>query len=126
MSDTDDDFTAEEVAMNLGLTPHPEGGYVRMMMGQEADAERVSSYRLLVSGDEEPKWKPMESEELWTAYMGSALVLEIATGGPVHREISNPGDGNWMSAPAGAWVRLVPQGPWSLAARIGKPDPLLH
>jgi len=125
MSDSDDDFTAEEVAMNLGLSPHPEGGYFRVMQGQDPVSPRVSSYRLLVAGDE-PQWCPMDIEELWTCYMGAPLALEIATGGPVHREMSNAGDGHWMSAPAGAWVRLVPQGSWTLACRIGKPDPLMH
>ena len=123
---SDDDFTAEEVAMNLGLSPHPEGGYAGQMAGQAPDAERISAYRLLVAGDEQPQWRPMDTEELWTAYMGASLVLEIATGGPVHREVSEAGQGQWLSAPAGAWVRLIPQGPWTLAGRIGKPDPLVH
>ena len=126
MSQSEDDFTPEEVATNLGLTPHPEGGYARQMVGQDGETGRVSCYRLLVAGDDEPQWCPMEAEELWTAYMGSALVLEIATGGPVHREVSEVGQGQWLSAPAGAWVRVVPQGPWTLAGRIGKPDPLVH
>lgn len=125
MSESDDDFTAEEVAMNLGLTPHPEGGYARQTVAQDADASRVSCYRLLVAEDD-PQWRPMEVEEMWTAYMGSPLLLEIATGGPVHGEISQVGEGQWLSAPAGAWVRVIPQGPWTLAGRIGKPDPLIH
>ena len=125
MSDTDDDFTAEEVAMNLGLTPHPDGGYYRVLPHQEPHAEQVASYRLLLAQDD-PQWVPMEAEEMWTAYMGSTLVLEIATGGPVHTETSMSGEGHWMSAPAGAWVRLIPQGPWTLAGRIAKPDRQLH
>lgn len=125
MSDSDDDFTAPEVAMNLGLSPHPEGGFHRMLPGQDASAAKVASYRLLVAG-EEPKWQPMESEELWTVYMGAPLVLEIATGGAVRREQARAGEGHWMSAPAGAWVRLVPQGAWTLAGRIAKPDPPVH
>ena len=125
MSDSEDDFTAEEVAMNLGLSPHPEGGYFRLFPGQEPDAERVATYRLLLA-DSDPQWVPMDQEEMWTCYMGGPLRLEIATGGPVHSESSNAGDGHWMSAPAGAWVRLVPQGAWALAGRIAKPDPQLH
>lgn len=125
MSDTDDDFTADEVAMNLGLSPHPDGGFYRILPGQDAHAERISSYRLLLSNDD-VQWQPMDSEELWTAYMGAPLRLEIATGGPVHGEQSLAGEGHWLSAPAGAWVRLIPQGPWTLAGRIAKPDPQLH
>lgn len=125
MSDSEDDFTAEEVAMNLDLSPHPEGGYFRLFPGQEPDAERVATYRLLIA-DSDPQWVPMDQEELWTCYMGGPLVLEIATGGPVHSEASSAGDGQWMSAPAGAWVRLVPQGAWALAGRIAKPDPQFH
>lgn len=124
MSDSDD-FTAEEVAMNLGLTPYPGGGFYRLFPNQEPDAERVVAYRLLIGG-EDPQWTPMESEEMWTAYMGAPLTLEIATGGPVHCETANPGDGQWLSAPAGAWVRVVPQGAWTLAGRIAKPNPLVH
>lgn len=125
MSDGDDDFTADEVAMNLGLAPHPAGGFYRILPGQEADAEKIASYRLICT-DQDPQWMPMDGEEMWTAYMGAPLVLEIATGGPVMREASKAGDGHWMTAPSGAWVRLVPQGPWTLAGRIAKPDPLVH
>jgi len=125
MSDSDDDFTAEEVAMNLGLSVHPEGGYARQMQGQDPETQRVSCYRLLTADMEHP-WSPMDIEELWTCYMGSPLMLEIATGGPVHQQVSLAGDGQWLSAPPGAWVRVVPQGAWTLAARIGKQDPLVH
>lgn len=111
--------------MNLGLSPHPDGGYHRVLPGQDPSSERVSSYRLLLAAQDVP-WSPMDSEELWTAYMGAPLRLEIATGGPVHAELSKAGEGQWLTAPAGAWVRLIPQGPWTLAGRIAKPDPLVH
>lgn len=121
----DADFTVEEVVQTLGLTPLGDGEWGRVMGTAEATAgSLVSAYRLLTnetSGD----WRAVKAEELWTAYMGAGLEVELATDGGLRRETVEAGSGVWMVAPPGGWLRTRPLGVWCLAGRIG-PEPIDH
>jgi|SynMetStandDraft_2_1070026.scaffolds.fasta_scaffold00069_62 predicted cupin superfamily sugar epimerase len=115
------DFTLEEVVENLGLRPLVEGGWGRPMAGADAAArgEAVGAYRLLTP-EAPPDWRVVEAEELWTAYMGAALEVELATDTGVRREILAAGSGVWVTVPAGGWLRTRAVGGWCLAGRIGQ------
>ena len=115
------DFTLEEVVENLGLRPLAEGGWGRPMAGADADArgEAVGAYRLLTP-EAPADWRAIEAEELWTAYMGAALEVELATETGVRRETLAAGSGQWVTVPAGGWLRTRAVGGWCLAGRIGQ------
>lgn len=113
------DFTLEEVIESLGLRPLGGGGWGRLMgPGTSEPGEKVSAYRLLMP-DAPSDWRAVEVEELWTAYMGAALEIELATEAGVRRETLTAGSGRWLTVPAGGWVRTRVVGGWCLAGRIG-------
>lgn len=114
------DFTLEEVVENLGLRPLGEGGWGRPMAGADAagPGTPVGVYRLLTP-EAPPDWRAIEAEELWTAYMGAALEIELATETGVRRETLAAGSGLWITVPAGGWLRTRAVGGWCLAGRIG-------
>ncbi|RJT21764.1 hypothetical protein D5I55_14970 [Chakrabartia godavariana] len=113
------DFTLEEVVESLGLRPLGDGGWGRLMgPGASEPGETVSAYRLLTP-DAPSDWRAVEVEELWTAYMGAALEVELATKAGVRRETLTAGSGRWLTVPAGGWVRTRVVGGWCLAGRIG-------
>lgn len=113
------DFTLEEVIESLGLRPLGGGGWGRLMgLGASEPGETVSAYRLLTP-DAPSDWRAVEVDELWTAYMGAALEVELATEAGVRRETLTAGSGRWLTVPAGGWVRTRVVGGWCLAGRIG-------
>jgi len=116
------DFTVEEVVDNLGLTPLGDGGWGRDMepVDLAASGGLVSAYRLLTA-DMAEDWRATAVEELWTAYMGAALEIELATEAGVLRETVAAGSGLWVTVPEGGWLRLRALGAWCLAGRIGQP-----
>ncbi len=114
------DFTVEEVIDNLGLRPLEDGGWERVMTaaGGAEPSGVVSAYRLLTP-DASYDWRAVDAEELWTAYMGAALEIELATEAGVRRETLTAGSGQWATVPAGGWFRIRVVGGWCLAGRIG-------
>jgi predicted cupin superfamily sugar epimerase len=114
------DFTVEEVIENLGLRALGDGAWGRVM-GEEGGAVQngvVSAYRLITT--ETPcDWRAVEAEELWTAYMGAALELELASEAGVLLETLTAGSGRWLTVPEGGWIRTRAIGGWCLAGRIG-------
>ena len=115
------DFTLEEVVENLGLRPLADGGWGRPMAGADtvAPGTPVGVYRLLTL-EASDDWRVTEAEELWTAYMGAALEVELATDTGVRRETLAAGSGLWVTVPAGGWLRTRALGGWCLAGRIGQ------
>ncbi len=113
------DFTLEEVVESLGLRPLGGGGWGRLMgAGTSEPGATVSAYRLLTP-ETLDDWRAVEVEELWTAYMGAALEVDLATEAGVRRETLTAGSGRWLTVPAGGWVRTRVVGGWCLAGRIG-------
>lgn len=115
------DFTLEEVVENLGLRPLGDGDWGRLMAGMDAAAPGtpVGAYRLLTP-EASDDWRVAEAEELWTAYMGAPLEVELATETGVRRETLEAGAGQWVTVPAGGWLRTRAIGGWCLAGRIGQ------
>lgn len=119
-----EDFTVEEVVMTLGLARLPGGGWGRVMeptIEPTAAGGLVSAYRLLTA-EETGDWRAAEAEELWTAYMGAGLEVELATEAGVRRERVEAGSGVWITAPQGGWLRTRALGAWCLAGWVGPGD----
>ena len=114
------DFTAEEVISNLGLRALGDGAWERVMAaaGGAGASGVVSAYRLLTPGASHD-WRAADAEELWTAYLGAALEVELATEAGVRRETLTAGSGQWATVPAGGWFRARAVDGWCLAGRIG-------
>ena len=103
------------------VTRFVTGGWGRPMAGADAAArgEAVGAYRLLTP-EASDDWRVAGAEELWTAYMGAALQVELATEAGVRRETLAAGSGLWITIPAGGWMRTRAIGGWCLAGRIGQ------
>jgi len=73
--------TAEEVIAQLGLKPHPEGGYFRETFrdepGHKGRAHSTAILYLLKAG-EVSRWHKVDAAELWHWYGGAPLLLEVS------------------------------------------------
>ncbi|WP_427788836.1 cupin domain-containing protein [Brevundimonas diminuta] len=112
------DFTVEEVVENLGLAPLAEGVWGRRMDATQAADVATGVYRLLTP-QAAHDWRATEAEELWIAYMGAPLEIEMASESGVRRETVNAGSGLWITVPPDSWIRTRAIGGWCLAGRIG-------
>ncbi len=120
MSDRVRDLIAE-----LGLVPHPEGGYYGELYrsaatvlpadGRGARAALTTIYFLLPA-TAVSRWHRVQSDEVWHFYEGAALDLWMASpdGGQVGHHRLGPLDGE--QAPA--WT--VPAGWWQAARSTGE------
>ena len=110
---------ASAVIELLGLAPHPEGGFFRQTF---ADDNSTAIYYLIEGTAEWSKWhRVLDRTEMWHAYAGAALELEMNTGaqgsGDGTVRVGNDlaaGDRPQAMVPAGTWQRARSTGPWSL------------
>lgn len=88
------DGDARRIIDELGLTPHPEGGwYVRTWRHEPPDGGRGagSAIYYLLTGDGRSRWHRVDATEIWHHYAGAALELRIVpSGGSVHRVVLGP------------------------------------
>lgn len=107
----------------LGLAPHPEGGFFREIFRAPATVvadERgrrsaiTTIYFLLASG-QFSRWHALDSDEVWHLYEGGPLELAVADARMERVERVAVG-----SAAAGhAPVKVVPAGWWQTARPLG-------
>lgn len=109
------------LAQELGLEPHPEGGWYRETWRSSVevvlpDSRRRSSATLiwfLLPAGASSAWHRVTSDELWLAHTGS-VQLELGGDGPqpTSRETVTVGTGDGASTqalvPANTWQRTVP------------------
>ena len=121
--------TADEIAMSLGLRPHPEGGaYVetwRADPGPDGRALGTSIHYLLRAG-ERSHWHRVDATELWLFHAGGPLALTVEVGpGQVERTVLGPGiaagERPQVVVPAGAWQSATPLGAWTLVSCVVVP-----
>lgn len=119
----DAEFTLDEVVTMLALRPLSGGGWGKDMATTDiyAPMEKVSAYRLLTP--DQAAWRSIEHEEMWTAYMGAPLQIELKTELRSDMTVVEAGKGTWIQVPQGCWMRLTPLGDWCLAGRIGHAEP---
>lgn len=117
-------LAAERIKKELGLKPHPEGGwYVETFRdaGGQKDARGHSTaiYFLLEAGDVSHWHRVTDAAEVWHFYAGSPLVLTMSPNGhdaETHRLGPNlaAGERPQIVVPANWWQTATSLGAWTL------------
>ncbi|MEM1194509.1 MAG: cupin domain-containing protein [Pseudomonadota bacterium] len=99
----------------LGLQPHPEGGWFReTWRGPARDDGRATGTAIVfaLKSGERSHWHRVDADELWIWQGGDALTLRVASGdaGPVETVMLG---GDFSSGEA--LQKLVPKGAWQAA-----------
>lgn len=107
---------AAGIIENLGLAPHPEGGWYRETW-RAANKGRPTAtciYFLLQAG-ERSHWHRVDAAEIWLYHAGAPLVLSMAetADGPAREHLLSP------DLAAGAPQLIVPEGHWQAARSTG-------
>lgn len=113
----DDDATPPHALVEqLGLVPHPEGGWYRRSDRDEpADGSRGawSSIQYLLHAGEESAWHRVDADELWVAQLGGVeLTVEVEGVASTHRLGLDVGAGEEPTV-------LVPAHAWQTARGVG-------
>lgn len=116
---------AAALVRQLGLRPHPEGGWYRELHrsaqqvtpadGRGARAGLTTIYFLLAEGTHS-RFHRVTSDEAWHLYAGAPLeLLELsADGASLARHLLAP-----IDHPEGAPVHVIPAGAWQAARPLG-------
>jgi predicted cupin superfamily sugar epimerase len=108
---------ADRLIAQLGLEPHPEGGWYRETWRHAApDGGRgagTAIYFLLRAG-ETSAWHRVDAAEVWHYYAGAPLELDVVEDGRPRRECLGP-DVAADQRPQ----RVVPAGAWQRARSLG-------
>ncbi len=117
---------AEAVIAELGLRPHPEGGWYVETWRDEAPGGRRpagSAIYFLLRAGEASRWHRVDATEVWHHYAGAPLELRIAReadGRAARAEVvrlgSDIASGERPQAvvPPGAWQSARSLGAWTL------------
>ena len=118
------DSRAAELIRELGLTPHPEGGYYREIFRSAArvhpldgrpDRLALTTIYFLLAAGQVSRWHRVASDEVWHHYEGDPLELVVADSGfeAVSRRRLGP------VADKTQPVHVVMAGEWQAARPIG-------
>lgn len=120
---------AARLIEELGLAPHPEGGWYRELHrsaatvtpadGRPPRAALTTIYFLLPAG-EHSRWHRVASDEVWHFYEGHPIELLVAPPDLAHVERVRLGsalasNGPVHTVPAGWWQAARPRGGYALA-----------
>ena len=113
---------AKDIIEELGLAPHPEGGWYRETWRADAgEGERVAGtaiYFLLEKG-QRSHWHRVDAAEIWHFYAGSPLRLSTAENGTLRERILGAdlatGEAPQLIVPPHAWQSAESLGEWTLA-----------
>jgi uncharacterized protein len=113
------------IVHQLGLTPHPEGGYYRRtylndLTGADRRGHASAIYYLLEGGKFARRHK-LDADELWFWHAGAALTLEInPKGGAIETLMLGPdilkGELPQILVPRDHWQRARSEGDWTLVS----------
>ncbi len=111
-------MTADQIIAQLGLAPHPEGGYYRQTWVAENEGRPSGTciYFLLKSGHAS-HWHAVDAVEIWHFYAGAPLVLSLAP------DLTGPAVDHMLGPALDAGARpqaIVPMGYWQMAQTTGK------
>jgi uncharacterized protein len=126
---------AQALIDQLGLIPHPEGGYFReihrstlSVQPQDARSLRsaVTTIYFLLAAPSFSRWHTVSSDEVWHLYEGGPLELRIADPEvrqvEVHRlEAVTRNSGPVAVVPAGHWQAARPLGEYALVGATVAP-----
>jgi predicted cupin superfamily sugar epimerase len=112
---------AERLIADLGLEPHPEGGWYRETWrhaGPHKGRGAGSAIYFLLRAGEVSAWHRVDAAEVWHFYAGAPLELEVVHDGRSRRERLGPdvpgGERPQRVVPAGAWQRARSLGAFTL------------
>lgn len=120
--------SAQKLIEQLGLSPHPEGGWYRETWRAEAGCDgRASGTAILflLKAGEGSHWHRVDADELWLWQAGDPLELRIASSdaGPVQAMLlgNNVAAGEQLQglAPKDAWQAARPAGTGAEGAKAG-------
>ena len=106
----------------LGLAPHPEGGWYRETLRQPApDGGRglATAILFLLEKGQRSHWHRVDATELWLWHAGSPLTLLIDDGAA--REHVLAGVTPQALVPAGAWQSAEARAGWALVSCVVTP-----
>ena len=110
-------MTADQIITELGLAPHPEGGWYRQTWVADNGARPTGTciYFLLERGARS-HWHRVDAAEIWHFYAGAPLDLRIAETetGPAIAHVLGPDLANGQSPQI-----IVPEHHWQSAATTG-------
>jgi len=114
--------TADEIAVHLGLQPHPEGGWYReTWRGATQDGARGAGTAIffLLKAGERSHWHRVDADETWHFYDGAPLELGQSADA---RSVSATrlgrnlalGETPQATVPRGVWQSARTLGAWTL------------
>jgi predicted cupin superfamily sugar epimerase len=114
-------MTAEDIIVQLGLAPHPEGGHYRQTWVADGPGRPAGTciYFLLGKG-ERSRWHRVDATEIWHFYAGSPLILSLSETdtGPRRDLTLGPdlaaGQAPQIIVPADHWQAARSTGNWTL------------
>jgi|LNFM01.1.fsa_nt_gb predicted cupin superfamily sugar epimerase len=117
-------MTADDIIRELGLAPHPEGGFFRETFRDDgtapgARAASTAIYFLLRRG-EVSRWHRVDASEVWHWYSGAPLELALAPHASTRPQTVRlgsdllAGERPQAVAPAGWWQQSRSLGAWTL------------
>ena len=112
---------ADRIIKELGLTPHPEGGYFRETFRDtepEGGRSHATAIYFLLKAGEISRWHRVDAVEIWHWHAGAPLALTIVEG-KQRCEVKlgmdlAAGERPQAVVPAGAWQQAKSLGPWTL------------
>ncbi|MEM9394488.1 MAG: cupin domain-containing protein [Pseudomonadota bacterium] len=111
-------MTAEQIITELGLAPHPEGGWYRETYRSQVRTDArpaATAIHFLLQAGERSHWHKVDADEIWLWHAGASLTLSISASeaGPATDHILS-GD-----TALGAPQILVPADHWQAAESTG-------
>lgn len=122
--------SAQDIINELGLKPHPEGGYFRRTYRNAANGDKrghCSAIYYLLDQQDFALWHRIDADELWCWHAGGPLTLEIGR----DKNSAQPqalgtdilaGERPQILVPADHWQRARSNGGWSLVSCIVAPE----
>lgn len=112
-------MTADEIIRELGLEPHPEGGWFREVFRDEAGGRAHSTaIYFLLAKRQISHWHRVDAAEVWHWYAGAPLQLDIHENGTGASHLLSAdlakGHRPQTVVPAHAWQSARSLGDWTL------------
>jgi predicted cupin superfamily sugar epimerase len=121
---------APRIIAQLGLAPHPEGGwYAQTWRADAVQGTRpsASAIHFLLEQDQVSHWHKVDAAEIWLWHAGAPVTLGIAESeaGPVNETVLGgdvlAGQLPQVLVPAHFWQSAAPRGGWALVSCIVSP-----
>lgn len=114
-------MSADQIIANLGLQPHPEGGWYRQTWVGPKVAGRASGTAILflLKAGERSHWHRVDADEIWLWHAGAALVLSMGKALAVDHLLGPDvlgGQSPQIVVPQGHWQAARSLGEWTLVS----------